>query len=361
VLGFGQLLEREDLDDRQRESVGYILKAGNHLLTLIDEVLDLSRIETRTMALSPEPVEAREIIVEALDLIGPIARSREVTVQFAEQHGPIPYVLADHQRLKQILLNLLSNAVKYNSRGGSVVVSVALPSAAMVRINVTDTGPGIDTEHRSRLFTPFERLGAEGGPEEGTGIGLALSRHLAWVMGGELDVESEPGRGSTFWLQLPVAEEQVRKFERLNTRTRLERADPMSTQRRDCILQIEDNASNSRLMERVLESRPEFELIVAGLGRLGEEFARQHQPKMILLDLHLPDISGEEVLHHLREDPATAHIPVVIVSADGTHGQERRLLNAGAVAYVTKPFDVNELLSVIDNAVSTPTAASTQA
>jgi CheY-like chemotaxis protein len=350
VLGFGQLLEQDHLNPDQRESVSYILTAGRHLLGLIDEVLDISRIEAGTLSLSLEPVRADQLVDEVLDLVWPLAEARGIRLV----HEPPPteglYLLADMQRFKQILLNLLSNAVKYNVERGLVTVTTAATTTGTVRITVTDTGPGIRPEQRALLFTPFQRLGAEQGPVEGTGIGLVLSRSLAEAMGGSLDVDTT-GPGSRFWVELPAATGPVELShrEREHAARGLPAAPPGT---RAFVLCIEDNPSNARLMERVLETRPGLELMVAGQGRLGVELAREHLPRLVLLDLHLPDIDGEEVLRRLRRDPATADIPVVIVSADGTHGHESRLLAGGAAAFLTKPYDVARLLALIDEAVA---------
>ena len=351
VLGFGQLLEQDDLTPDQLESVSYILKAGRHLLGLIDEVLDIARIEAGNLSLSPEPVRADRAIDETLDLIRPMAEARGIRLVHEPPPTDGPYVLADHQRLKQILLNLLSNAVKYNSERGQVTVTSATTAAGQVRITVTDTGRGISPSQRELLFTPFQRLGAEQDDVEGTGIGLVLSRNLAEAMGGRLDVDTT-GPGSRFWVELPVAEGAAERLGRLDEGRAARRTAVTHDGERAFILCIEDNPSNARLMERMLDSRPGLELIVAGQGRLGVELAREHLPRLVLLDLHLPDITGDEVLRRLRRDPATADIPVVVVSADGTHGQQSRLLNIGATAYLTKPYDVTQLLGLIDEAVA---------
>jgi PAS domain S-box-containing protein len=348
VLGFGQLLELEDLDDSKRDAVQHILKAGGHLLDLINEVLDISRIEAGEMSLSPEPVLAAELVQEAADLIRPLADQRGIQLVVDGSGACNCYMFADRQRAKQVLLNLLSNAVKYNRPGGTVAVSCDQPSDTRLQISVDDTGGGIAAERLGLLFTPFERLGAEHTGEEGTGIGLALSRRLAEAMGGTLEATSTLGRGSTFTVELPRVEGPVERYERLNR-------DPVSPEPasdRRVVLHIEDNLSNATLVERVLAQRPGVEVVAAMHGRLGLELAREHQPALVLLDLHLPDMDGEHVLQRLRDDPATASIPVVIVSADVTAGQVQRLLSAGASAYLTKPIDVRDLLRHVDEAVA---------
>ena len=349
VLGFGQLLEIEDLPDDQRDAVEHILKAGRHLLGLINEVLDISRIEAGELQLSPEPVLAGDIIAEAVDLLRPLAGQRNVQVILDRVGACDCYVYADRQRVKQVLLNLLSNAVKYNRPRGTVALSCEQPSdPTRVSITVTDTGVGIPAERLDLLFTPFERLGAEHTTEQGTGIGLALSQKLAEAMGGTLTAVSRLGHGSTFTLELPRVEGPVERYERLNDGGRRAADSPVACDR-FVVLQVEDNLSNVTLVERVLAQRPGVEVVAAMQGRLGLELAREHRPGLILLDLHLPDMGGDHVLQRLRDDPATASIPVVIISADATEGQVRRLLTAGATAYLTKPFDVQELLGIVDN------------
>jgi CheY-like chemotaxis protein len=239
-----------------------------------------------------------------------------------------------------------------------VSLSCAPGTGATLRIDVRDTGPGIRPEHVGLLFTPFERLGAEHTNVEGTGIGLALSRRLAEAMGGTLAVDTAVGQGSTFSVELPVVEGPIERYERLNGDT----TDPAGVagdarvgRPTRKVLYIEDNLANLRLVERILAHDPSVELVSAMQGRLGVDLARQHKPALVLLDLHLPDVSGDEVLRELRDDPATAAIPVAILSADATPGQVRRLLAEGAHSYLTKPLDVNDLRALVDS-VTGPTA-----
>ncbi|HZC70033.1 MAG TPA: ATP-binding protein [Jatrophihabitans sp.] len=361
VLGFSQLLELDELTPDQEQAVDQITKGGRHLLDLINEILDISQIETGKLALSPEAVNVGDLVGEAVDLVRPLAAERGIHLLGNDTDSCDAYVFADRQRLKQILLNLLGNAIKYNREGGTVSISCARPpqpndqvagslERSTLRIQVTDTGPGIPQEQFHLLFTPFERLGAEHTTVEGTGIGLALSQRLAEVMGATLGVDSTVGRGSTFWVDFPIVEGPVERIERLGElgSTRVVGSDPLL---RPAVLHIEDNLSNIQLIERVLAQRPGVSLIPAMQGRLGLELARQHQPVLILLDLNLADVSGEEVLHLLRNDPSTAHIPVAIVSADAMPRQVQRLLAGGATAYLTKPFDVRELLDLVDKSL----------
>ncbi len=351
VIGFGQVLELDPLEPRQRESVEQILKGGRHLLELINEVLDISRIEAGELALSPEPVHVMDVVQEAAELIQPLADQRGIEMDVDQSGLRDCYVLADRQRTRQILLNLQSNAVTYNVDAGSVRVACEPAAGRMVRIDVTDSGPGIAPELAGKLFTAFERLGAESTGVEGTGIGLSLSRQLAEAMGGRLVADTAPGQGSTFSVVLPGvdapdADAPTTTGDRVPTSVLPDHAEQV------VVLHVEDNPVNAKLVERIASQRPEVRVVPAMQGRLGLQLARDLLPALVLLDLHLPDIGGDEVLRELKADPATASIPVVVVSADATPGRIPQLLEAGAAAYLTKPFDVQDLLDVIDDAVS---------
>jgi CheY-like chemotaxis protein len=347
ILGFGQLLAMDARSQDQKESVEHILKAGRHLLGLINEVLEISRIEAGRLRLSLEPVPVGETLRAAVDLVRPLATERGVALETGAPDGQ-QHVLADRQRLQQVLLNLLSNAVKYNRAGGSVVVSCATAPGDRLQIRVTDTGPGIAADSLPRLFVPFERLGAEASGMEGTGLGLALTRHLVEAMGATIAVESQVGVGTTFSIWLPLAATPALAPAAAAGERQV--AAP-GLQRPQRVLYIEDNLSNLRLVERIMERRPNVKLLSAMQGRVGLDLAREHQPDLILLDQHLPDVQGDEVLRALRGDPRTRAIPVVILSADASAGQIRRLLEAGARAYLTKPLDVSRLLAVLDETV----------
>ena len=341
ILGFGQLLEMEPLTSDQHDSLIQIIKGGRRLLDLINEVLDISRIETGTLQLSIEPVPVRSVINDAVELIRPLADERgirlrsELPSELAESH-----VIADQQRVGQILLNLLSNAVKYNVADGRVSVTAAQVDDHL-RIGVTDTGPGIPEEKIPMLFTPFERLGADATGVEGTGLGLALSKSLVEAMGGRLEVDTMLGEGTTFWVELHRADPPLQEAvasEEIGRAT--------ANGRR--VLYIEDNLSNLKLIERLLVQAKGIEVISAMTGALGLDMAQQHLPDLVLLDVHLPDTRGEEVLIRLRKDPRTKDIPVVMLSADATPGQIKRILAAGADEYITKPIDVPAFLGVIE-------------
>jgi signal transduction histidine kinase/ActR/RegA family two-component response regulator len=358
VLGFGQLLELDELNPSQQESVEQIIKGGRHLLELINEVLDISRIETGTLPLSPEPVLVSDLVHDTLALMRPLADHRNIHIVGDDANTANIHVLADRQRLKQVMLNLVANAIKYNHEGGTVAVSCESVDPDQLRIHVSDSGPGIRSEDLENLFVPFERLGAERSEVEGAGVGLALSRRLTEAMGGTLDVSSTYGEGSRFSVQLAVVEGPIEQFERVNGTApdSLDRVTPDSDLRHK-VLYIEDNMANVRLVERVFQRRDDVDVIAAMQGRLGVALAREHRPVLILLDLHMPDVNGDEVLRQLREDPATATTPVVIVSADATAGQIERLLAEGATGYLTKPLDLQELLTVFNSAVGITEAA----
>ena len=349
ILGFAQLLDMDDLSQEQRESVDQVLKAGHHLLGLINEVLDIARIEQGRLSLSIEPIRLREALEQTLELVRPLAAQHDVRLQTDTGDAWGLCVLADLQRLKQVLLNLLANAIKYNRRSGKVTLLCEEISDVAVRVRITDTGPGISAEKLSRLFTPFDRLGAEESGVEGTGLGLALSKRLTEAMDGRIGAESELGRGSTFSIELPIALEAEPGQEDGGEHTGSAADAPPSL---GSVLQIEDNPSNRHLVESVLARRPGITLLTAIQGTLGLDLARAHRPSLILLDLNLPDVPGDEVLRLLRDDPVTAAIPVVVVSADATPRQIERLRQAGAREYLTKPLDVRRFLEIVDGLLS---------
>ncbi|HZE58410.1 MAG TPA: ATP-binding protein [Chthoniobacterales bacterium] len=344
ILGFGQLLERQNPTKPQRARVEHIMSAGRHLLKLINEVLDLSRIEAGHLQLSVEPVAVAEVLEEALDLMRPLAAQRTMQLSVDELLDKDLHVLADRQRLKQVLLNLLTNAVKYTAVGGQISVSLQQSNLAKTRLVVTDTGAGIATEKLARLFTPFDRLGVEQSGVEGTGLGLALCQRLMHAMGGDIGVDSTVGKGSAFWIELPATDSPLKALPNNHAAT-LEQASGGDGGK---ILYIEDNLSNLTLVEQMLAEQPQLHLLTAMQGGLGLDLARQHRPDLILLDLHLPDLRGHEVLERLRNDAVTRDIPVVIISADATARQINQLKAAGARSYLTKPLDISEFFRVID-------------
>ena len=348
ILGFAQMLESDPLAPEQRESVGYILRGGRHLLGLINEVLDIARIEAGRLPLSPEPVLVPEIVKETVELAMPLAAGAAVQLHTNVAEFPQRHVIADKQRVVQVLLNLVSNAIKYNHKGGTVTLSCEDVPGGRFRINVRDTGPGISPEGLERLFTPFERLKADETDVEGSGLGLALSKGLVEAMGGTMGVESSVGQGSTFWTEFPVSDGTIQREEPAETKPPGPDAAVVSSKNRT-VLYVEDNLSNLKLIERLLARRPGVRLLSAMQGRLCLDLSREHHPDLILLDLHLPDMAGDEVLRRLQESPETRQIPVVVVSADATARQIERLRADGARDYLTKPVDVKKFLAVVDD------------
>ncbi|MDX6691889.1 MAG: hypothetical protein QOG15_3346 [Solirubrobacteraceae bacterium] len=356
ILGFGELLEYGSLEVDQRDQLLQMRKGGLHLLELINEVLDLARIERGDLTLSIEPVHVGQLVQETLEMVEPLAAARSVTLVPPVSDDDEVHVLADRQRLKQVLLNLLSNALKYNREGGEIRISTTHSGSPTARIEVADTGIGISAANATRAFAAFERLGAETTEIEGTGLGLALTKRLIEAMAGEIGLVSEVGRGTTFWIELPVVAAPVAEpapsadgepsGRPARARARLART----------VLYIEDNPSNIKLVEAILVARPEIELLVATQGQLGVELAREHRPALILLDLNLPDLTGEEVLRRIRGDARAGRSAIVMLSADATPGQVERLLDAGADDYLTKPFDIEHFLAIVD-AFATPRAA----
>jgi PAS domain S-box-containing protein len=359
VLGFAQLLEIDRLTADQRDNVRQILSAGRHLLSLIDEVLDISRIEAGQLSMSPEPVSGLDVVIRAVDLVRPLAAQRGITIDVEGLPADDVALLADRQRLTQILLNLLSNAVKYNRPEGRVTMRFERVPPGRCRISVADTGAGIPASKLKLLFQPFERLGAEQTAVEGTGLGLALSRALAEAMSGTLGVTSVVDRGSTFWVELAIAEGQKEQPSIVSpaaattttapVRARgFEQHTMINASKAGTVVYIEDNISNVRLMERVLRQRPRIELLHAPQGQEGLALVRGRTPDIVLLDMHLPDMSGEDVLRRLWEDPVSRRVPIVVLTADGTPGLNRRLRAAGATACLTKPLDINQVLQLMD-------------
>lgn len=343
IIGFGQLLQADALHEDQADSVGHILAAGRHLLGLINEVLEISKIESGGTNVSLTPLDVGPLVRETADLVRPLAAERSITIAVTDSTvGARAW--ADEQRTKQILLNLLSNAVKYNAEGGRIDVEIE-QSRHGVNVKVADTGAGIPPHKIASLFTPFDRLGAENTDVEGTGLGLAVSRKLAEAMGGSLSLSTAVGEGSVFMLTLETSEPGLPYPPKGSPPA------PRGTPARppSCtVVCFEDDPSNARLIERALRRTGDFALRVAPDGRAGIELAAAARPDVILLDMNLPDMSGIDVLHRLRADDRTAATPVVMLSADATADQMRTALDAGADGYLTKPVDLAELTRTVE-------------
>lgn len=350
ILGFGQLLESDDrLDDDVQEQAGFIVRAGRHLLTMIDELLEMSRIEAGQLDLTMEPVRVADVIAESLELVAPLGEANHVRCDVAT-HEPEVHVLADRQRLKQTLINLLSNAIKYNREGGLVTVSSARDGDT-VTIEVADTGHGIAPDDVDRLFRPFERLETDRDRVQGTGLGLAISRSLVTAMGGQLTVASEPGTGSTFSIVLDYAVPPHQAGDDPRGAAPV----PVEESPREAeIVHVEDNASNLELVRRIVSRRPGIRYTEVTEADAALAMVRERQPDLVLLDLQLAGTDGRTLLREMKADPALVAIPVAVLSADASPGRAEELRIAGAHAYLTKPFDVADLLALVDGLLSDP-------
>ncbi|HMS53758.1 MAG TPA: ATP-binding protein [Fimbriimonadaceae bacterium] len=347
ILGFGQLLELEDLSASQRECVDHILRGGRHLLNLINEVLNISKIEAGAMSISVEPVPVQQAIQEAVELVSPLALKRNISVETNLNLADSKCVFADRQRFNQVILNLLSNAVKYNVEGGSVCVTIEEAGDDRARICVTDTGPGVPATVADRLFIPFDRLGAESSGIEGTGLGLSHSRSLAEAMGGTLDLDrTHQGRGAKFYVELPWATTPAllvsENLEYVSTSRAPGSGKPVT------VLLIEDNQANVELIEQTFKSRPNVNLIVAMQGALGVEFALSQEPDLILLDVNLPDLDGDAVAKRIRESAKGATVPILVISADATTETRKKFRDYDVLAYLTKPLNIRQVIDIVD-------------
>ena len=351
ILGFGELLSLGDLTAEHREWAAMIVKAARHLAAFMDDVADVSRAQASKLSLSLEPAPAGAVIADALDLIRPLAASHGVHLDPAPPASQ--HVVADQRRLRQVLLNLLSNAVKYNHPAGRVTVTVAPQDQDRLRISVCDTGRGIAEYDIGQLFTPFQRLDAAQAGIEGAGLGLTLSRQLIEAMGGTVGATSAPGQGSVFWVDLPSAEPAAAAGPAAGDPL----AEPRAYTAAKTILYVEDMLETLMLVEHVLRQRPSTALVPAMLGGVALDLAAEYRPDLILLDLNLPDLSGEELLARFRSDPATSATPIVIISADAAQERIDGLIAAGAAAYLTKPISVQGFLRTIDGLLTGPAAS----
>lgn len=354
ILGFAQLMESDvtPATSSQKTSIDEILRAGWYLLELINEILDLAQIESGKLSLSPEPVSLAEVILECQAMIEPQAQNRGIRMTFPPFAVPC-FVAADRTRLKQVLINLLSNAIKYNQAGGTVVMDCAGSTAERIRLNVRDSGAGLPPEKLARLFQPFNRLGQEHGAEQGTGIGLVMSKRLVELMGGVLGVESSVGVGSVFWCELgaAAAPEHAAGIASPPAPPAVSPAPAHPGAPLRTLLYVEDNPANLKLVEQLIARRPTMRLLTAVDGNMGIQLARANQPEVILMDINLPGISGIEALKILRDDPATAHIPVLALSANAMPRDIEKGLEAGFSSYLTKPIKVKEFMDALDTAL----------
>jgi PAS domain S-box-containing protein len=360
ILGFAQLINSESPPPTpsQTASIDQILHAGWYLLELINEILDLAQIESGKLALSLEPTSLAEVIFECQAMIEPQGQKRDIRMTFPR--FDIPYFVdADRTRLKQVLINLLSNAIKYNQANGTVVVDCATSTPERVRVSVRDGGAGLPPDMLMQLFQPFNRLGRETSAEEGTGIGLVMSKRLVELMGGAIGAESTVGLGSVFWFELNSAAPQLEID--LAKPAAIAQAQVQQGARLRTLLYVEDNPANLKLVEQLIARRADMRLLSARDGNLGIQLARINQPEVILMDINLPGISGIEALKILREDPATAHIPVIALSANAMPRDIEKGLQAGFFRYLTKPIKINEFIDTLEVALEFAEQAAGQA
>lgn len=346
IIAFSDLiLYEKNLNPKLRTHIQHIYKAGSHLLALVDDVLDLARIESGKFTITIEPVKLRDVLEECYSLIQPIALDAGVSLSFDTR---VDYVVnASHTSLKQALLNLLSNAVKYNQQHGNITVSYELKDHNRLRINIIDTGKGLSTEQQKNLFSPFERIGAEYSNVQGTGIGLTITRQLVDSMGGKVGVESTQGKGSTFWIELSLSALQE------NTQPA---SGPVNRhisklQQSKFIVYVEDDPVNAHLMSAIINEMTNHELVIARTGKEGLAIILEQLPDLVLLDLGLPDMNGYEILEKMQANPKTRNIPVIAISAKAMMDDIERGKEAGFDDYLTKPVKAAELLTSIDQAV----------
>ncbi|MGU7771802.1 hybrid sensor histidine kinase/response regulator [Burkholderia sp. MR1-5-21] len=356
ILGFAQLMASESPPPTlsQLASLDQILRAGWHLLALINEVLDLAKIESGHVSMSPEPVSLRDILQECAAMIGPQAQQRGIRVTFPHV-DPLCHVRADRTRIKQVLINLLSNAIKYNRASGTVDVDYDTGVAQRVRVSVRDTGAGLSPGQLDQLFQPFNRLGQEAGAEEGTGIGLVVAKRLTELMGGAIGVESTVGKGSVFWVELESAPApDVATTTGARAETPGERVTQSGAVEAPAhtVLYVEDNPANLKLVEQLVARRADLRMLSAATGQGGVELARSALPRVIVMDINLPDISGIEALDILRRNPSTSGIPVVALSANAMPRDIEKGLQAGFFRYLTKPIRIDAFMDALAEAIA---------
>jgi CheY-like chemotaxis protein/anti-sigma regulatory factor (Ser/Thr protein kinase) len=348
ILGFAQLLwrdRREPLSERHKQRVEHILKGGEHLLRLINDILDLSRIEAGQVSISTEPVSVRDVLEEVERTLQPLAARQQIALRIESFPSGLPMVAADRTRFAQILMNLGANAIKYNRPNGDVAFSVSQLDDEL-RVTVKDTGIGIPLDKQASIFQPFQRAGQETGPIEGTGIGLVITRRLAALMSGDVGFHSVPGKGSEFWISLPIHSSRLSSqappalgdvdVERL-VRAGLRR-----------VLYVEDNPANVLFMRDLLSNFESIDLTVATTAELGIELADQLRPHVIIMDINLPGMSGLDALRALRARAELQHIPVIALTAAASERDRQLGMHAGFYRYLTKPVQVDELIGALE-------------
>jgi CheY-like chemotaxis protein len=355
ILGFAQLLQRdkkEPLSIRHKERAEQILKGGEHLLRLIDDILDLSRIEAGGVSISTEPVGVLDVLSEIRRTLESAAVRASVRVELAPLPEQVPMVAADRTRFVQILTNFGSNAIKYNRPGGAVTFTVSAKSTDYVRVTVADTGMGIPADKQEKLFQPFQRAGQETGPIEGTGIGLVITKRLAELMAGRVGFRSTPGEGSEFWVEMPLHTSGAQPSDQAVVRE--VRATSLDGEARRLVLYVEDNPPNVIFMRDLLSSFEGIELLTAPTAEMGIEIARRRRPDVIIMDINLPGMSGLEALRWLRGEPRTQHIPVIALTAAASERDKQRGVQEGFYQYLTKPVKVDELVDALEALLTPP-------
>jgi PAS domain S-box-containing protein len=349
VLGFAQLLQRDKkqpLSDRQQERIEHVLRGGEHLLKLIDEVLDLSRIEAGAVTISAEPVSLPEVLQEVMTTLDPMAQRAGVSVALSALPSHLTPVIADRTRLAQILMNFGSNAIKYNRTGGNVRFDLVRSDDA-IRISVIDDGIGIPEDKRAKIFEPFHRAGQETGPIQGTGIGLAISKRLAELMQGRVGFESATNKGSTFWVEVPVHEPDTATTLPPTVDVPIE-STLVTARPRHRVVYVEDNPSNIAFMRDLMEDLPGIELVTAPTAEIGIELIRAQRPELVIMDINLPGMSGFDAAKQLQEWPETKDIPVIALTAAASARDHARAQDVGFYRYLTKPVKVDELTAVLE-------------